>query len=68
MLLYKCVRSYVLVCIIYIPQGGWCERQGIWMIDIVEEMKLLLLLGNRQCEDVTVCRSADECVMYRQGA
>jgi hypothetical protein len=65
------------------------------MIHIVEENKLLLLLGNRLkhirgnvhylvtwnikvftvgtplnswCEDVTVCRSADEWVMYRQGA
>jgi hypothetical protein len=32
---------------IYIPQGGWCGRQGIWMIHIVEEIKLLLLTGNR---------------------
>jgi hypothetical protein len=32
---------------IYIPQRGWCGRQGIWMIPIVEEIKLLLLLGNR---------------------
>jgi hypothetical protein len=32
---------------IYIPQGGWCGRQGICMIHIVEEIKLLLLLGNR---------------------
>jgi hypothetical protein len=31
----------------YIVQGGWCGRQGIWMIHIVEEIKLLLLLGNR---------------------
>jgi hypothetical protein len=31
----------------YIPQGGWCGRQGIWMIHIVEEIKLLLLPGNR---------------------
>jgi hypothetical protein len=31
---------------IHIPQGGWCGRQGIWMIHIVEEIKLLLLLGN----------------------
>jgi hypothetical protein len=31
----------------YIPQGGWCGRQGIWTIHIVEEIKLLLLLGNR---------------------
>jgi hypothetical protein len=28
------------------------------------QIKLLLLLGNRQCEDVTVCRSADDWVMY----
>jgi hypothetical protein len=33
--------------VLYIPQGGWCGRQGIWMIPIVEEIKLLLLLGNR---------------------
>jgi hypothetical protein len=45
MLLYVCVRIYV--CIIYIPQGGWCGRPGIWMIHIFEEIKLLLLLGNR---------------------
>jgi hypothetical protein len=32
---------------IYIPQGGRCGRPGIWMIHIVEEVKLLLLLGNR---------------------
>jgi hypothetical protein len=38
-------ESYV--CFIYIPQGGWCGRQGIRMIHIVEEIKLLLLLGNR---------------------
>jgi hypothetical protein len=38
------------------------------MIHIVEEIKLLLLLGNRQCKDVTVCRSAEERVMYRLGA
>jgi hypothetical protein len=31
----------------YIPQGGWCGRPGIWMIQIVEEINLLLLLGNR---------------------
>jgi hypothetical protein len=45
-LLYVCVR---ILCMfyIYITQGGWCGRQGIWMIHIVEEMKLLLLLGNR---------------------
>jgi hypothetical protein len=58
------------------------------MIHIVEEIKLLLLLGNRLkyirgnvrylvslllgtplnswCEDVIICRSADEWVMYRQ--
>jgi hypothetical protein len=41
-LLYE---SYV--CFIYILQGGWCGRQGIWMIHIVEEIELLLLLGNR---------------------
>jgi hypothetical protein len=35
------------VCFIYIPQGGWCGRQEIWMIHIVEEIKLLLLLRNR---------------------
>jgi hypothetical protein len=33
----------VCVYIIYIPQGGWCGRPGIWMIHIVEEIKLLLL-------------------------
>jgi hypothetical protein len=45
-LLYVCLR---ILCMfyIYIPQGGWCGRQGIWMIHIVEEIKLLLLLGNR---------------------
>jgi hypothetical protein len=43
-LVYVC-ESYV--CFIYIPQGGWCGRQGIWMIHIVEEIKLLLLPGNR---------------------
>jgi hypothetical protein len=43
-LLYVCVR--ILLCFIYIPQGGWCGRQGIWMIHIVEEIKLLLLPGN----------------------
>jgi hypothetical protein len=35
---------YGFICIL---QGGWCERQGIWMIHIVEEIKLLLLPGNR---------------------
>jgi hypothetical protein len=39
------IESYV--CFIYISQGGWCGRQEIWMIHIIEEMKLLLLLGNR---------------------
>jgi hypothetical protein len=50
------------------------------MIRIVKEIKLLLLLGNRMVMtsrlatvgknivDVTVCRSADEWVTYRQGA
>jgi hypothetical protein len=33
--------------VLYIPQGGWCGRQGILMIHIVEEINLLLLLGNR---------------------
>jgi hypothetical protein len=36
-----------LIHVLYIPQGGWCGRRGIWMIQIVEEIKLLLLLGNR---------------------
>jgi hypothetical protein len=45
-LLYVCVRILYRVYI-YIPQGGWCGRQGIWMIHIVEEIKLLLLPGNR---------------------
>jgi hypothetical protein len=36
-----------LVYVFNIPQGGWCGRQGILMIRIVEEIKLLLLLGNR---------------------
>jgi hypothetical protein len=40
-LLYVCVR------ILCIPQGGWCGRQEIWMIHIVDEIKLLLLLGKR---------------------
>jgi hypothetical protein len=35
------------VCFIYIPRGGWCGRQRIWMTPIVKEIKLLLLLGNR---------------------
>jgi hypothetical protein len=38
---------YVFYIYIYIPQGGWCGRQGIWMIHIAEEIKLLLLPGNR---------------------
>jgi hypothetical protein len=38
------------------------------MIHIVEEIKLLQLLGNRRCEDVTISRSAEERVMYREGA
>jgi cytochrome b561 len=41
------VHILLYVCFIYIPQGGSCGRQGIWMIYIVEEIKLLLLLGNR---------------------
>jgi hypothetical protein len=42
-LLYVCVR---ILCMFYIiPQGGWYGRQGIWII--IEEIKLLLLLGNR---------------------
>jgi hypothetical protein len=43
------ICSVRILCMfyIYIPQDGWCGRQGIWMIHIVEEMKLLLLLGNR---------------------
>jgi hypothetical protein len=36
-----------LMYVLYIPQGGWCGRQGIWMIHIVDEIKLLLLPGNR---------------------
>jgi hypothetical protein len=45
--------THIVICMcmnlmyIYIPQGGWCGRQGIWMIHIVGEIKLLLLLGNR---------------------
>jgi hypothetical protein len=38
---------FYIFYILYIPQGGWCGRPGIWMIHIVEEIKLLLLLGNR---------------------
>jgi hypothetical protein len=40
-LLYVCVR---IVCMFYIYSAG---RSGIWMIHIVEEIKLFLLLGNR---------------------
>jgi hypothetical protein len=54
----------------------------MWMVHIVEEIKLLLLPGNRMVmtsrlatvgqtyprKHVTVCRSADEWVMYRQGS
>jgi hypothetical protein len=40
-------KNLMYVLYIYIPQGGWCRRQGIWMIHIVEEIKLSLLLGNR---------------------
>jgi hypothetical protein len=46
--------TYIAICmcknlmyVLYISQGGWCGRQAIWMIHIVEEIKLLLLLGNR---------------------
>jgi hypothetical protein len=50
-LLYVWVRIlcmiYIIYIYIYIPQGGWCGSQGIWMIHIVEEIKLLLLPGNR---------------------
>jgi cytochrome b561 len=41
------IHILLYVCIIYIPQGGWCGRQGIWLIHIVQEIKLLLLLDNR---------------------
>jgi hypothetical protein len=40
-------KNLMYVLYIYIPQGEWYGRQGIWMIHIVEEIKLLLLLGNR---------------------
>jgi hypothetical protein len=40
-------KNIMYVLYIYIPQGGWCGRQGIWMIHIVVEIKLLLLLRNR---------------------
>jgi hypothetical protein len=39
--------NLMYVFYIYIPQGGWCGRQGIWMIHTVEEIKLLLLPGIR---------------------
>jgi hypothetical protein len=38
--------THIAICVLYIPQEGWCGRQGIWMIHIVEEIKLLLLPGN----------------------
>jgi hypothetical protein len=39
---------YIYIYIyIYIPQGGCCRRQGIWMIHLVEEIKLLLLPDDR---------------------
>jgi hypothetical protein len=44
-LLYVCVR--ICVCFIYIQRRGWYGRQGIRMIHIVEEIKLLLLPGNQ---------------------
>jgi hypothetical protein len=45
-------HCYIYMCknlmyITYIPTGGWCGRPGIWMIHIVEKIKLLLLPGNR---------------------
>jgi hypothetical protein len=40
-----CMRKN-LMYVLYILQGGWCGRQRIWMIHVVEEIKLLLLLGN----------------------
>jgi hypothetical protein len=43
--IYMCKN---LMYVLYIfRKGGWCGRQGIWMFHIVEEIKLLLLLGNR---------------------
>jgi hypothetical protein len=43
-----------LMYVLYIPQGGWCGKQGIWMIHIIEEIKLLLLLGNQHiCGNVS---------------
>jgi hypothetical protein len=43
--------THIAICmcknLVYIPQEGWCGRQGIWMIHTVEEIKLLLLPGNR---------------------
>jgi hypothetical protein len=36
-----------LMYVLYIfRMGGWCGRQGIWMIHIVEEIKLSLLPDN----------------------
>jgi hypothetical protein len=44
-LLYVCIR---ILCMFYIYSAGrMCGRQGIWMIHIVEEIKLLLLPGIR---------------------
>jgi hypothetical protein len=39
--------THIAICMCKNLMGGWCGRQGIWMIHIVEEIKLLLLLGNR---------------------
>jgi hypothetical protein len=44
-LLYVCVR--ILYMFYIYSEGGWCGRHGLWMIHIIEEIKLLLLLGNR---------------------
>jgi hypothetical protein len=44
-LIYVCIRIF---CVFYIYSAGRMVcRQGIWMIHIVEEIKLLLLPGNR---------------------
>jgi hypothetical protein len=47
--IYMCKnRIYIYIYIyIYIAQEGWCGNPGIWMVHIVEEINLLLLLGNR---------------------
>jgi hypothetical protein len=37
------VHILLYVCVLYILQGGWCGRQGIWMIHIVQEINLSLL-------------------------